>query len=1237
MSNSLKKRKSTKSKFETSRLIPIIAIVEALVLIAISTFAWFFLVKNKTVSSGIITVNADSGLDIDFKDADKSSYLDIFDYIDEEQFCFEPATSVDGKNIYFPTSGSFDNTNTSQMRFREDTVNDLNSKYIDIDFTLSNTTEEPIQVFLSNNSSFQIKDEKNNKVNGKALRIAFYNNDGNTGKVNSTFANKFKSADASGSDDVSNDDDQFTVYFYRDTSSWGENIKAYLWDSTNASDNTETVTVGSTETSVEFLNSGEYKAWPGSVCSNVSGNVYSYTFQNPYKTKEVTSGEITGIAESKNNRLYNKIIFNDGSNKTATLTIANGHIYHSGLATDSSGSEAPAFKTVYFLKPKDWTGTPLCAVKATINNADKWYGEKAGGYPMKESAVGVYSYTFPEGESGSLYDKLKFTDSDDANRTSEKTVSGTKVYDNIVDKALYYFPTTTLDGVTEGYLATVSDYSDCNLYFYNSMGWDHPYANINALADTPPKYQYSIPMIDLTGGLFYCEVPSVYMNDKMSVKDDSVGTSTISDSGLAANCKVYFSGKNSSGTEERTESVLSSTNFIYTPTGSASPYSLSGKNYETELNVTNDSYAVISPGVSAGFQRAANPVKEITSSTGMVNSIIPTFASSFDDFIVGSGNPVFTIGGKSSVNMSMIIWLEGTDEHCSEENYAGKSISMYLEFSTKHVRDESDDTYTYRFTDSTVELWTSDTQEDSVTHVKVNPVIQLYDVEAERGYIMSPKTYSNYKGANKVQDWECIAPRALTTNGHHIEFRRVNPYNESEIWNYWQAGVLSDYKTYALTQSTNTVTFTALGDSSPSYKDYGDELDIPELSCGGLWGSFETDMLYVYDGRKTRNIEDGWGGSGETGYLFCDYEYQYPNGGPRVRIQYKASSDKAFFGFIIPASLYAQKPDITFPNYVCLSAYAINSDKQKGHIHHRNTYDPVGTLLGRFYCLNSDADQGDALAYDHSYWGSDVIYVQATNRVGFSFINSYAFYQIQYHGINGTKDFYSYMYENNSFADIDTVYNAFVSIVPCGGEYDTYRFEAATHESGHNNLLKYDDTAYELEQKEVNGINYNIVKANSSSDDGRIMKIESDFIKIYYRNKTGGNDYYDGNITVHYWNSQHFSDSNYGMQKTGKTDDFSQNLIYYAYIPSDCTFAFKGADGNIQSADCLADYDYEGTHYVVNGYIYVPHEDFKNGVTMDADATDMGGNTSTQSPENRVGTARVNNTSWPEYYEILQK
>ena len=72
-----------------------------------------------------------------------------------------------------------------------------------------------------------------------------------------------------------------------------------------------------------------------------------------------------------------------------------------------------------------------------------------------------------------------------------------------------------------------------------------------------------------------------------------------------------------------------------------------------------------------------------------------------------------------------------------------------------------------------------------------------------------------------------------------------------------------------------------------------------------------------------------------------------------------------------------------------LSAYAINSDKQKGHIHHRNTYDPVGTLLGRFYCLNSDADQGDALAYDHSYWGSDVIYVQATNRVGFSFINSY--------------------------------------------------------------------------------------------------------------------------------------------------------------------------------------------------------------------------------------------------------
>ena len=72
MSKNVNKKKSTKkkSKFETSRLIPIIAIVEVVVLIAVATLAWFFMAKNKKLSSGIITVQADSGLEIDFNDAE---------------------------------------------------------------------------------------------------------------------------------------------------------------------------------------------------------------------------------------------------------------------------------------------------------------------------------------------------------------------------------------------------------------------------------------------------------------------------------------------------------------------------------------------------------------------------------------------------------------------------------------------------------------------------------------------------------------------------------------------------------------------------------------------------------------------------------------------------------------------------------------------------------------------------------------------------------------------------------------------------------------------------------------------------------------------------------------------------------------------------------------------------------------------------------------------------------------
>ena len=133
-----KTSKSQKSnKFRISPLIAVIALIEVLVLIGVVTYAWFVFAESNTVDSGIITVSPDSGLKIDFADANQNDYINVWNYL--KDFSFEPATSVDGRNIFFPTSGTFENDSTNNIRFREGTVNDVNSKYISIDFTLTNT------------------------------------------------------------------------------------------------------------------------------------------------------------------------------------------------------------------------------------------------------------------------------------------------------------------------------------------------------------------------------------------------------------------------------------------------------------------------------------------------------------------------------------------------------------------------------------------------------------------------------------------------------------------------------------------------------------------------------------------------------------------------------------------------------------------------------------------------------------------------------------------------------------------------------------------------------------------------------------------------------------------------------------------------------------------------------------------------------------------------------------------
>ncbi|MEE3492255.1 hypothetical protein [Ruminococcus sp.] len=1288
MSKTNKKRKSTNKykKLDISRLVPVIAIVEVIVLVAVTTFAWYFFNASKSMSSGVVTVNADSGLEIDFQDADKTSFIDIFDYVDIDEFSFEPASSVDGRNIYFPTSGTFGNTETENMVFRDGTINDINSKYINIDFKLTNNdpNNQAMQVYLSHNSFFHIKERgKDTTVNGKALRMALYNNDGNTGNVDSDIINNINNNKEHA--DSATSADRYTIYLK--TSTWSSGVNAFIWDSygeTNSNgsvysyvdvngvthylknDETTDTTDRSQAGNIHQQNT-KTQAWPGAVCSK-SEDLYSLSFENPYKSISVerhdseTGKNITYTYVSETDRLYDSIIFNNGSEQTVDIKFfnqttqtqkeGNGNCYKLGsknnenkyTVSTSSNADDTKYKTVYFLKPTDWgDNAPLCKV-STSSIGDN---DLSGAAAMTQVATAIYSYTFPvNNSSNTSYNHVRFKSGSNNNKSNDRNISS----DEIGGKSmLYYFPSDAPDGKV-----SPITFSSSNIYFYNTLGWDQPYAHVNAFPAGDDDYLYEIPMIALSGNLYYCPLATPFLYDVINTSTETyVSTSgTKQVSSLANNCEVYFTDSKDGSTAS--QKVKTYGNNIYRLTSEGG--TPTNENYSDELSVGQTSYAVISPGVSAGFQRAANPVNEINYSTGAVESILPTFASSFDDFLMGSNNPVFTIGAGQTVNMSMIIWLEGTDSHCTGANYAGKDINLYLEFSTVKAGDSSDGTFSYRFIDATREHWTSDTETNEATGVSVSPVMQLYDMDDDRGYLMHSETNTYYDGKEKVYTWTCQAPQSLVYSDHEFEFRRVNPYNEDQIWNRWQAGQLSNFRTYALEQSTRSVNFTAFGDGSPDPTiAEANGFTVPAKSCGGLWGRHKTDSIIVYDGRKNRSIGEN------HGVLNMCLKYTYPNSGPSVDIEIKASniggnilnsnkSENDFTGFyeiIVPYDVYEQSSHVEFRNYRnCVEKEAINSIANTTvTLDHRWT-DDTGhfddgiydeAVIAPFFEIDTEDGHNDD---SHCYWGSDVVYVQVSNNVGDSFGDSSGFNQMKFHNdANANEKLYSYMYQNDFFKD--SGYKAsFVAVVPVGymnGNNETYytKFTMERCGTGNNHANVFRESGAEALQK-INQSDATPLHGRiyvRAYDGNRLMKINADKITLYYHADKWNDDKSDPGKTIHYeWPVLHVyggkdGDNTFSMYDTGRTDGYNKKIVT-ATIWSNDSFQFKFVKDN---DDNNSKFSVERDARYSNGTEYWPKGWYSDKVDLDK-YDGPNGNTVDKTTDSNGTSA---SSAWPHYTEKI--
>lgn len=953
----IKKSNSKKlNKFKTSPLIVLVAVLEVIVLICVSTYAWFVFAENNKANTDFISVEPDSGLDIDFNEANEQDYINIWNYL--EEFQFEPVTSLDGRNIFVPTTGTFNSTDTSKIKFREATVNDMNSKYINIDFSLTNTGEEDMDVYLNSRSYFKFADS----ANGKALRLAFYQNDGSSGAVSSSLLSQEYDGDTpedpDDPDSPGNTQSTYLVYFDTKGSNWND-----VWVEADFTSNAD----GNTNKCLQMTQLNE--------------------------TSSIYYIDLLGLLESNGTNTFTFMKFrsnpNNVTNETVSVELKNDNI------------------------------NPNTVYSFTLQNGNAYVGSNSYGTGLMLDDPEPYTGTVPDvggddpGDSG--------TGDDDTGEVQGQTT----------------------------------------VYFNNTLGWEQPYAYIwqeNGDNDVSLSSWPGKPMTHISGNIYYYTFNSKYDY-------------------------IIFNDGNSQGGAVKTQDIEVKDGHIYMISGTNNNgYGWVEEDYNG--TVEGGTYPVISPGVSTGFQRPYAPVTQIDNNSGSASVVIPAFASSIDDYNFGS-KKLFSIEKGKTLSLSMIVWLEGTDPDCTEDVYAGKDIDMNLVFATSGTGGEA--MYTYKFLDKTKENWIDD-KITTDTGVSFKPVMQLYDADNQKGYLMKllPDGYT----------WTVDAPQTLV-DSKHIIFRRVNPMDENEVWNYWETHGFGDLEQSAMDEAVvpgadgenTTVYFTAFSDGAPTKakkdKDATEDANAPEYSCGGLWGNHDTQLVTLYDGTDghwLKNKEDGMPDH-YVSAITMNYTYKGQN------VEYKASGpDKDMYYFIVPTNVYSNKGSrspITFKRYYNFNTkYALNSDKNPDLTYHRKW--DAGACNGKFFEISASTS-----GTDHCFWGYDMLYVQAKEIMKSSMDN--AFMQVHFYADdNGAdtsgSDFYSYLYKNDNFKGEENNYG-YATVIPSNRKYYDYRIERCNI---NDHTEKYNiSPLHEIVQYSSN----NVSNPNCVADN--ICAIENFYLRVF--------------------------------------------------------------------------------------------------------------------------------------------
>lgn len=168
VSKAIASRKITKKQL----LLSVVSLILALLILVSATYCWYTLAKGVGEGKNI-NLTAGNGLRVN----DLGDTTQKF----KDDSVLLPASSVDGRNLFFPTDGTDFSTETTKMTFRSANAGDRNYDYVQLDFNLT-AEANYTSIYLDKSTSLKIEvpDDASDAYRAaaakaeKALRTAIY-------------------------------------------------------------------------------------------------------------------------------------------------------------------------------------------------------------------------------------------------------------------------------------------------------------------------------------------------------------------------------------------------------------------------------------------------------------------------------------------------------------------------------------------------------------------------------------------------------------------------------------------------------------------------------------------------------------------------------------------------------------------------------------------------------------------------------------------------------------------------------------------------------------------------------------------------------------------------------------------------------------------------------------------------------------------------------------------------------